>query len=224
MTNAASNVEPMEELERVLCKFMSAINARSVLRLALRRTGISEDEVRTGRARDELIGALSSSVTLYVNDRRRMEELTDQLRALMGTGGDEDNEADPVVMEIREEADIVRVRAKARELARQMGFPHTDQIKVTTAVSELARNIFRYAGEGKVRLISHAGPPESLEIVAEDDGPGIDNLEEILSGGYRSKTGLGRGLVGCRQLSDAFEVDSAPGRGTRVRLIKERDR
>lgn len=223
MRSAPARTGVMDELERVLGQYMSAINARGVLRLALRRSSLSERDLEHGRVNARLVEALSTSVTLYVSDRSRMSELSQQIRTVLGVGR-ADEDLSPVTVEVKVEYDIVRVRGEARRLANQMRFPHTDQIKITTAVSELARNIFRYAGEGRVHLHPRSGPPESLEVVAEDEGPGIDNVDEILAGTYQSKTGLGRGLIGCRQLADSFHIETTPGKGTRIRLRKVRGR
>jgi len=125
---------------------------------------------------------------------------------------------------VRREADIVKVRERVRRLARQMGFDTTTQIKITTAVSELTRNIYEYAGSGAITLAvafrrdgtSAAG----LQITARDDGPGIDeaSLRAIMRGQYTSPSGLGVGLTGTRRLMDEFEIES--GAGTRVTIIK----
>jgi serine/threonine-protein kinase RsbT len=125
-----------------------------------------------------------------------------------------------VDVEIRGEPDIVTARGLSRQLAERMGFAHLQQVQITTVVSELARNIVRYAETGRVHLHPHEGPKARLEIIAEDSGPGIGNLDEILSGKYTSRTGLGKGLSGARQIMDEFDVRTAPGLGTVVRCVK----
>jgi signal transduction histidine kinase len=127
---------------------------------------------------------------------------------------------------VRREADIVKVRERVRRLAREMCFDTTTQIKITTAVSELTRNIYEYAGSGAITLSvafrtggSHVA---GLQITARDEGPGIDesNLRAIMRGQYRSPSGLGVGLMGTRRLMDEFEIESSEGAGTRVTIIK----
>ena len=125
---------------------------------------------------------------------------------------------------IRREADIVKVRERVRRLAREMGFDPTTQIKITTAVSELTRNIYEYARAGAITLsVAQRGPVSTgLHITARDDGPGIDEarLRSIVRGTYRSASGLGVGLIGTRRLMDEFDIQSKPGEGTRVTVVK----
>ena len=124
---------------------------------------------------------------------------------------------------VRREADIVKVRDRVRRLARERGFDQTTQIKITTAVSELTRNIYEYAKSGVIMLsMAQTGPALGLRVTARDDGPGIepDVLERIMRGQFQSVHGLGVGLAGTRRLMDDFRVESAEGAGTRVTVIK----
>ncbi len=125
---------------------------------------------------------------------------------------------------VRREADIVAVRDRVRRLARDLGFDTTTQIKITTAVSELTRNIYEYAEAGAITLAiaTRTDGATGLQLTARDDGPGMDKhvLRNILRGNYRSPSGLGVGLAGTRRLMDEFEIDSAPGAGTRVTVVK----
>src|SRR5918911_4532607 len=125
---------------------------------------------------------------------------------------------------VRREADIVAVRDRVRRLARDMGFDATTQIKITTAVSELTRNIYEYAESGAITLAvaERADGAVGLQLTARDDGPGLDEqvTRAILRGSYHSASGLGVGLAGTRRLMDEFEIESAPGAGTRVTVVK----
>src|SRR4051812_35243201 len=124
---------------------------------------------------------------------------------------------------VRREGDIVKVRDRVRRLAREMGFDSTTQIKITTAVSEITRNIYEYAKAGAITLsVAERGPDMGLLLMARDDGPGIDDatLRAILRGTYRSASGLGVGLSGTRKLMDEFDIKTAEGEGTRVSIIK----
>ena len=124
---------------------------------------------------------------------------------------------------VRRETDTVKVRDRVRRLAGELGFDPTTQIKITTAVSELTRNIYEYARSGAITLaVAERGPAAGLQVTARDDGPGIapERLDSILRGRYRSESGLGVGLVGTRRLMDEFEIESAPGQGTRVTVVK----
>ncbi len=121
---------------------------------------------------------------------------------------------------IKIEGDIVRARGAGRDMCRDLGLSEINQVKVATAISELARNIFHYAKTGNIAL-RRLGPPRAgIEIIATDQGPGIPDIKLVLSGAYKSKTGMGKGLLGARRLVDFFEVDTGPDRGTRVVLRK----
>jgi signal transduction histidine kinase len=125
---------------------------------------------------------------------------------------------------VRREADIVKVRDRVRRLAREIGFDQTTQIKITTAVSELTRNIYEYAHSGAITLaVAQLGPAATgLQITARDEGPGIDERKvgDIMSGRYKSAHGLGVGLAGTRRLMDDFQIESRDGGGTRVTVVK----
>ena len=125
--------------------------------------------------------------------------------------------ADEVRVSIDCDADIVSARQKGRQLASQCGFPSTDLAVVATAISELARNIVRYAVRGEVtlRLINNNGK-RGIEVVAADDGPGIPDIEMAMQDGYSTSGGLGLGLPGTRRLMDEFEITSDFGKGTTV--------
>lgn len=124
---------------------------------------------------------------------------------------------------VRREGDIIKVRDRVRRLAREMGFEPTTQIKITTAVSEVTRNIYEYAKSGAISLaLVERGAAVGLQLTARDDGPGINEatLRAIMHGSYQSNSGLGVGLSGTRKLMDEFDIQSTPGEGTRVQFIK----
>ncbi|HEX4006797.1 MAG TPA: ATP-binding protein [Acidobacteriaceae bacterium] len=120
---------------------------------------------------------------------------------------------------LRTERDVVQARQRAREVAAELGFDNQDQIRLATATSEIARNAFRYARNGRVEFSVALEEPQSLEVTVSDSGPGIANLEEILAGRYVSDTGMGMGIIGTRRLMDDFAITAAPG-GTTVRMLK----
>jgi len=115
------------------------------------------------------------------------------------------------------DADIVSARQKGRELASQCGFQTTDLAVIATAISELARNIVRYAVHGEVvlRLLEVNGR-RGIEVMATDDGPGIPDITLAMQDGYSTSGGLGLGLPGTRRLMDEFELKSDFGKGTNV--------
>ncbi len=124
---------------------------------------------------------------------------------------------------IRTSADIVVARQKVRERATEMRFSLVDQTKMVTAASELARNTLEYGQGGEMRLeIVEELPRRGLRLVFEDRGPGIANVELALKDGYTTGNGLGLGLGGARRLVNDFEIDSTPGQGTRVTVVRWR--
>ena len=145
-----------------------------------------------------------------------------------------------VKIEIKEEYDIVTARVSAKEEAKKLGFGIVDQTRIATAVSELARNIVDYAGEGVIEInivrteeaveggsssrsrSERHGEEErlGLEIIAADNGPGIEDIEKALEDGFTTGGGLGIGLGGVRRLMDEFEIQSNVGEGTKVRVVK----
>ncbi len=119
------------------------------------------------------------------------------------------------------DADVVTARQEARTLGAALGFGSTDLTLLATAISEIARNITTYAGEGDVRLrIVERNGRRGVEVVASDDGPGIVDVERAMQDGYTTGNGLGLGLPGTRRLVDDFDLDTTPGVGTTIRLVK----
>ena len=122
---------------------------------------------------------------------------------------------------IRTDADVVTARQEARTMGAALGFSSTDLTLLATAISEVARNITTYAGEGEVLLrVLHDSGRAGIEVVANDEGPGITNVELAMQDGYTTGNGLGLGLPGTRRLVDEFELETEPGVGTRIRLVK----
>jgi len=185
---------------------------------------LEQTEPPTDRCRPVLL-ALSNG------DRRRQREvdaarhmLECELCArlsqpLMDRGQQRDDE---VRIAIRTDADIVAARQAARQLAARLGFSRTDLTILATAVSEVARNIVRFAGAGEVVVELIDGPRQGVQIVARDAGPGILDVDLALTDGYSTYDGLGLGLPGARRLMDEFAVASEPGRGTTVTMTKWR--
>jgi serine/threonine-protein kinase RsbT len=122
---------------------------------------------------------------------------------------------------IESDADVVTARQRARALAVGLEMPSTDQTLLATAISEIARNITTYAQRGEVLLdVVHDGARRGIRVVAVDDGPGIADVDKALTDGYTTGGGLGLGLPGARRLVDEFDIQTAPGEGTRVTLVK----
>ena len=124
-------------------------------------------------------------------------------------------------IEIRYEQDVVLTRQRARQIASLLGFSPQEQTSFATAVSEIARNAFRYAGGGRVEFgLRPDEQPNVLTVRVQDKGPGIPNVAEIMNGRYVSETGMGLGIIGSRRLTDEFTLHSAPGQGTTVVMGK----
>jgi serine/threonine-protein kinase RsbT len=125
------------------------------------------------------------------------------------------------VVDVNHPDDIVIARQAGHELARQLGFSLTDVPMIATAISEIARNITSYAGKGEVRVgVQYRDGRRALVVRAEDDGPGIGDVERALEDGYSTGSGLGLGLPGARRLMDRLVVESTPGEGTIVEMWK----
>jgi serine/threonine-protein kinase RsbT len=125
------------------------------------------------------------------------------------------------IIPIESDADVVTARQRAREMAGAVELTSTDQTLLATAISEVARNITTYAKRGEVLLaeVRDGAGRRGIRVIARDDGPGIENLELALQDGYTSGGGLGLGLPGARRLVHEFDIETAPGRGTKVTLI-----
>jgi len=122
---------------------------------------------------------------------------------------------------LRAEDDVVRARQAVRSWAVEMGFSLIDQTKLVTAASELARNTVVYGGGGTLRMEAlEDGPRAGLRLVFADEGPGIADIDTALRDGYTTGGGLGLGLGGARRLVTEFAIDSAPGQGTRITVVK----
>jgi serine/threonine-protein kinase RsbT len=124
-------------------------------------------------------------------------------------------------IEIAADQDLVRVRQAVRTLSATVALSLVDQTKVVTAASELARNTLIYGGGGSAQMGIVTGQrSRGVRVTFTDDGPGIADLDLALTDGFSTGTGLGHGLSGARRLVDEFDIESAPGKGTRVTITK----
>ena len=124
---------------------------------------------------------------------------------------------------IQTSEDVVAVRQSVRQRAVELGFNLVDQTKIVTAASELARNTLQYGGGGTLRIEDLTdGARRGLRLIFEDNGPGIANIELAMKDGYTTGNGLGLGLSGAKRLSNEFSIDSEPGKGTRVTIVRWR--
>lgn len=122
---------------------------------------------------------------------------------------------------VRSSSDVVVVRQLVRTRAIEGGFGLVDQTRIVTAASELARNTLDYGGGGRAQIeLVREGVRTGLRMVFEDKGPGIANVELALQDGYTTGRGLGLGLGGARRLMNEFHIESKPGEGTRVVVVR----
>jgi serine/threonine-protein kinase RsbT len=125
------------------------------------------------------------------------------------------------VVPVRSEQDIVLARQSVRKMAMDIGLGIVDQTKMVTAASELARNTVIYGLGGEMRWeLLEDGPRRGLRLHFVDQGPGIEDLSRAMTDGWTSGTGLGLGLTGSKRLVNEFEIDTAPGKGTRVTITR----
>ncbi|HUB02783.1 MAG TPA: ATP-binding protein [Terriglobales bacterium] len=123
-------------------------------------------------------------------------------------------------MEIRREHDVVLVRQRARQIAAALTFDTQDQTRIATALSEIARNAFQYAGGGMVEFQIQKSPEPALQISVTDKGRGIADIDAILDGKYISATGMGLGVIGAKRLMDIFTIDTS-SKGTNIVIGKK---
>lgn len=130
------------------------------------------------------------------------------------------NDVEAQVLPIRSDEDVVRLRQAVREQMIGLGFSLIDQTKMITAASELARNTLRYGGGGEAHMMKLVSNRRGLNLAFIDHGPGIPDVAMALKDGYTTGGGMGLGLSGAKRLADEFDIASAPGQGTTVKITK----
>lgn len=204
-----------ERIETVLAQFLSPAVRKSVIDCGARQAKVDPMSMREADLR-RLLVEVKRGVKLFVRDAAQLDRCIAELSQL--------DYAAPApreqLIEVRGEEDVLRARSAGRELCIEHLVSDVLLTKIVTAISELGRNIVRYAGTGEIVVRSIVSPQRAIEIVARDRGPGITNLPEILAGKYRSRHGMGAGLRGTKALMDTFEVKTGPGQGTVVTVRK----
>jgi len=126
-------------------------------------------------------------------------------------------------MPVKQAEDVVRVRQSVRAQAVEAGFSLVDQTKLITAASEIARNTLEYGGGGAMKIERlRDGNRRGIRLTFTDQGPGIADIGRAMTDGYTSGSGLGLGLSGAKRLSNDFDIQSAPGKGTMIMLARWR--
>lgn len=129
--------------------------------------------------------------------------------------------ASEAIIPINSDIDVVAARQKGRDLATMLGFVSTDSTLLATAISELARNILRYAKHGEILIMPvKSGDRVGITVVARDKGPGIANMSLAMQDGFSTSGGLGLGLPGVKRLMDEFHLVSDVNTGTTVTIKK----
>jgi serine/threonine-protein kinase RsbT len=125
-------------------------------------------------------------------------------------------------LDLRSEQDVVRARQAVRKLAQDQGFSLVEQTKLVTASSELARNALIHGGGGhmEMEVLAESDGRSGIRLRFVDEGPGIADLRLAMTDGWTSGTGLGLGLTGSKRLASEFDIQSAPGQGTRVTIVR----
>ncbi|MAU13001.1 MAG: hypothetical protein CL607_24495 [Anaerolineaceae bacterium] len=117
--------------------------------------------------------------------------------------------------------DVSAARRRGMTIALEMGFDRADATRIAVAISELARNIVVYANQGMIRITSdHNAEPPYIQVIASDNGPGIDDVDLAMTDHWTSSRGLGLGLSGSRRLMDDFNIETEVGRGTTITVTK----
>jgi serine/threonine-protein kinase RsbT len=193
----------LDDIRALLERFLSPLIARPMLQKALRERNLVAERFTNADAY-KICPLLERGLNLFVAEHERDRAML-ALRELCERS---QPQAEPCQAKISSESDIGVVRNEARRICEEVGAGSYTVQKVTTIVSELARNIVSYASRGTLEIVPITVQARRIILRAADTGPGIPNLELVLSGKYRSKTGLGRGLLGTKRLADHFDVST----------------
>ncbi len=206
-----------QQIAEVLARYVSPMHAEVMLRRGLAAARIERDRL-VPQHLPQVATSLSGSIRLFVPPSQQ-SRLKRELMAL-GRAPVAPQPLSPrrCVLMVREETDIGPARNTARTLATELGMKSFIVTKVVTIVSELARNIATYSVGGRIELEPTIDSDVRLLIRATDAGPGISNLDNVLAGRYRSKTGMGMGILGVKRLGDDFTISTSPA-GTTVQVI-----
>jgi serine/threonine-protein kinase RsbT len=205
----------------ILSRFMSGVNAHSLVLRAVGSANVHPDNLTT-RDIETLMPTLERGIRLFVEPGRQ-GELLGEIEAISGrmppssTGGGTPSRKPPAshTVTIRSEPDISHARVLAKAMCENARAKSFVTQKVATVVSELARNIVSYTAGGSIELVLTSDGQARMLVRATDAGPGISNLDEVLSGRYKSTTGLGRGLLGVKRLADRFNIKTTKS-GTHI--------
>jgi serine/threonine-protein kinase RsbT len=191
-----------QRLTSTFQRYLSPVTTEALVRRALLDAGVTAEQL-SEQHMTVLAPHLERGIRLFVNSERQ-EQLRRELVHL-GTATPR-TLPPPQQIPIRLERDISEARMVARGLCAAVNAKSLTVQKVVTIVSELARNIVSYTPGGGIEITIVDGTPLRVRVRATDSGKGIADLQAILSGRYRSRTGLGKGILGVKRLADAFDV------------------
>jgi serine/threonine-protein kinase RsbT len=217
--SVAPRPEPafFEQLVQALRSYLSEPNCRAAVTACAAAAKVEVMRLQPNHI-DVIATAVARSLELFKVPGPRQSECLEKVRA---AARDALSAArDEVTIDIHREEDLFHARAIVKGLGARVGLGDVGTTKVATALSELGRNILHYAGFGRITIRALSPPAQGVEVVATDVGPGIADLAKILGPNFRSRTGMGVGLRGTRNLMDYFDVQTAPGRGTTVTIRK----
>ena len=203
-----------------LSRYFPSEIARAIHASTLRRARLEAPLAEAGLP--VFVTALEQSLPMYIVDPARRGECIGAVRRLLpaSVAGADERDLVTTTVRVRSAREVLHASDTARQTARRIGFSALDQTKIATAVSELARNILLYVGDGEVRVSVLTSPRRGIEIVASDTGKGIADVSVVMDEDYRSRTGMGKGLKGTKRLMDHLEIATLPGSGTTVTARK----
>lgn len=200
-----------QQLLQVLRGYLSATNAEGLLLRTVREIDVHPQELSAFHV-PQMVPTIERRARLYL-DTMRLARMVNEMSTL---GADRPSRRSRTLA-IQREPDISSARQTAKAICEGAGARSFAVHKVATIVSELARNIVQYTPGGSIELGIHRDKTVRVTILATDQGPGIAELDDVLAGRYRSKTGMGRGILGVQRLADKFAIASGP-HGTRVEV------
>lgn len=204
-----------DRIFRVLTKFMSVSRATAAIASVQRSSGINVRQLRPSDT-PAFFASIERHAATFL-ERRAQALLHGELEFELSMSTGRAATSELLVsqsLEVRTEWDVNLVRSRAREMVTALGGKSYDAVRTMTLVSELARNIVLYTPGGRIDLTPNESP-RGLAVCAADEGAGIGNLSEIFAGRYRSKTGLGKGILGAKRLAQRFEIQTSAS-GTRI--------
>ena len=242
MKTAGETKSLSQEVLRILRLHLSPINATSALKVAEQHVGVQPGALKTEHLA-ETIETITKGLPFFLGNPKVLAACIDDLQKLsappeQSVGPSEktpssqrgpdsvtkrltDKATSVIRLTIANDEDVIVARKRSALVSAELGFTALEQVKISTVVSELARNIVCYAKTGTLEITKLASPI-GIEIVARDHGPGIANLDLVLSGRYRSKQGMGMGLRGTKNLVDSMDIQTAVGAGTTITVVRYR--